>query len=243
VSANGVALLSYSVRVEPTGGRRGRKKPAAQSFERPAQCGALSHPCGPAPTARAVANGTGLNQTPASGSAACEAPFESAPLDPHRVLGRLWRAFLGPGGRRRMLKPGSQTPSRPNARGADGKSDLSQTIILGILRQRAMGFLPMPVRNHDRLTARQPRAPPDDDPRLHGRRGRWCCLSVGDLKRKVGHATWRLASNVNVARSRLRRQNATASMRVKIPTSYLQSTPKRSRGLLQLRQLPEAFAQ
>jgi hypothetical protein len=34
---------------------------------------------------------------------------ERAPR-PLPILGRSWRAFLGPGGRRRMLKPGSQTP-------------------------------------------------------------------------------------------------------------------------------------
>ena len=33
------------------------------------------------------------------------------PLDLYRILGRLWRAFLGPGERRRMPKPGSKTPS------------------------------------------------------------------------------------------------------------------------------------
>jgi hypothetical protein len=46
----------------------------------------------------------------------------------------------------------------------------------------------------------------------------------------------------NVARSRMRRQAATATTRDRLTTFYLHSTPKSSRGLIPPRPLSEAFA-
>jgi hypothetical protein len=66
--------------------------------------------CGPAPTAQTAANGSGLKQTSASGDAACEALFKCAPR-PLPILGRSWRAFLGPGGRRPDAEAWLATPS------------------------------------------------------------------------------------------------------------------------------------